>query len=79
MDNFADNFWSMHRVTATRMVDTPLTAQVSSGPLSGLNGSVVSTNAQGKTYLRLHDLPGVTVILPSHLLQVPATGGQQPN
>jgi hypothetical protein len=69
----------MHQVTTARMADTQSTAQVSAGPLSGLHGSVVSTTTQGQAYLQLHDLPGVTIVLPSHLLQPAGTAAQQPN
>ena len=66
-------------MTATGTMNSQWTAQVSAGPLSGLQGSVIATTPQGKAYLRLSDLPGVTVLLPSHLLQKPAAAAKQPN
>jgi hypothetical protein len=71
-DNFAEMLGVCATVTVSSPSNTHLSAQVSDGPLSGLRGSVVATTPQGKTYLRLNDLPGVTVLLPSHLLQLPA-------
>jgi hypothetical protein len=67
------------QVTASPRFDATLTARIQLGPLSGLSGSVVATTPQGKTYLQLHHLPGVTVLIPSHLLQPAAAAGKQAN
>jgi hypothetical protein len=56
-------------VTACPTNDSHATAQVQAGPLTGLSGSIIATTPQGQTYLQLNNLPGVTVVLPSRLLQ----------
>jgi len=66
-------------VTALSPIDKTLTAQVRTGPLAGLQGSILDTTPNGKTYLRLNDIPGVTLLVPSHFLKVPGTDGRQPS
>ena len=50
--------------------DPPLAAYVQRGPLAGLRGSVLAATADKKLYLRPHGFPGITVVLPAHLLEL---------